>query len=112
MKLLLYSLLRSSHNSASTTATRRWSGNARVCDDSVLTSCGSMHAYALNRKKTGINESHGHVHTCLTTEPVNVHNTMLALVFAVANVDLGGMFLRSTVSFVQHCMLLGVEEIH
>ena len=49
---------------------------------------------------------------CLTTEPVNVHNTMLALVFAVASVDLGGMFLRSTVSFVQLCILLGVEEMH
>ena len=49
---------------------------------------------------------------CLTTEPVNVHNTTLALVFVVASVDLGGMFLKSTVSFVQHCMLLGVEEMH
>ena len=49
---------------------------------------------------------------CLTTEPVNVHNTMLALVFAVASVDLGGMFLRSTVSFVQLCILLSVEEMH
>ena len=51
-------------------------------------------------------------HACLTTEPVNVHNTMLALVFAVAIFDLGGMFLRSMVSFVQLCILLGVEEMH
>ena len=51
---------------------------------------------------------------CLTTEPVNVHNTVLALVFAVtvASIDLGERFLRSTVSFVQGCILLGVEEMH
>ena len=45
---------------------------------------------------------------CLTTELVNVHNTMLALVFAVASVNFGGLFLRSTVSIVQLCILLGV----
>ena len=49
---------------------------------------------------------------CLTTEPVNVHSTMLALVFAESGVDLGGMFLRSTVSYVQLCILLAVEEMH
>ena len=51
-------------------------------------------------------------HACLTTGPVNVHNRMLALVFAVVSADLGMMFLRSTVSFVQLCILLGVEEMH
>ena len=37
-------LLRRPHDGTSTTATRRRSGKARVCDDSVLTSSGSMHA--------------------------------------------------------------------
>ena len=51
-------------------------------------------------------------HACLTTELVNIFNMVLALVFAVASVDLGGRLLRSTVSFVQLCILLGVEEMH
>ena len=45
------SLLQRPHNGTSTTATRRRSGKARVCDDSVLPSSGSMHAYALSRTK-------------------------------------------------------------
>ena len=49
---------------------------------------------------------------CLTTELATVHNMMLALVFAVSGVDFGGMFLRSILSFMQLCILLGVEEMH
>ena len=59
----------------------------------------------LTEQNSDINESRSHAHdqnkrmnrACLTNEPVNVHNTMLALVFAVASVNLGGMFLRSMV---------------
>ena len=52
------------------------------------------------------------VHVSQQSYIVDVPNTMLAFVFAVVSVDLGGMFRRSTVSFVQLCMLLGVEEMH
>ena len=45
------SLLRRPHDGTSMTATQHRSGKARVCDDSVLMSSGSMHAYALNRTK-------------------------------------------------------------
>ena len=46
---------------------------------------------------------------CLTTEPVNVLNMVLALGCAVASVDLGG---RSHSFNFQNCILLGVEETH
>ena len=65
-----------------------------------------MHAYICTKNKTVIDELNGHAersmmvvknwhaskiyHACLTTEPVNVHNTVFALIVAVESVDLGG----------------------
>ena len=86
-----------------------------MCDDSVLTSSGSMCACALNRiKQQSMNHVVMHMvkikmnSACLTTEPVNVHTTMLALVFAIASVDLPKEYSLIRAA----CTLLGVEEMY